>query len=561
MSFSEIASQIVKKSIRSAICIDDEFAEPYERKSKKIKSLIPKQLYVSFRKNWECSLDFYRYRNAKDWSLMKDNVLSNKDLVILDWELESISPKYLNTLKIFDDIVQHKTNQFVIIYTHSPDLDDIVTNIYAFFSKANISYKDFKIIEFEKLYEEITDEDSKDFKTELKRLISKDSIFNHKYKLDEILLGIGIEKRKIGLLMKSFKESFKFTDCNEILQVLLLKLYYLDGHTNIKSREVNKLKTDQITLNVDNTFVVITNKVSKENPDGIIPENLFSYFSKAITTSPNNSISLMACELKDLFRSNVAIIGHNIPKIDEKAFFNHWNNLRNEEDMSKEEADSQFKYFLIENWLNELSQFTINTSSSNLFFNAIEAYAEENNMFNLKDEDIVHIELLRLGALYSTLNIEKEQRTNKKIQFGDIFEIETNEGLNNSGEVLLSITPHCDAIRPNKKLKNQLHFIKGSIIKDKAGIHSALMDSEKDNYSFIEIHEKPLCIKWSIKPFTIHIVEGINDINNTIDVIIQGTQFKLKHSTILKENYTQRIANHSFSDAMRVGITLPSLKN
>ena len=560
MSFSDIATSIVKKSIRSAICIDDEFAEPYEAKNKKRNSQIPKKLYSSFRKDGECSLDFYRYRNWNDWTLKKENVLSNKDLIILDWELESIGNKYANTLKILDDIIQHRTNQFVIIYTHLQYVEEIRININAYFSKNNIQYKDIKIEDFIKVYEDITEDDYKLVDSEIKRLISRDKIFAHEHKLDAIFKSIGIDKKEIGLLMKSIKETFKINNCKDLLEVLLLKAYFLDSHTNNTHRSVKSVNSDKIILNVDNTLILITNKGSTKNPTGILPEKLFKYFTTAITTSPNNSISLMACELKDLFRSNVAIIGNNISNINEKAFFNHWNNLRTVKDITIEEADIQFKFFLIENWLTELSQFTINTTTHHLFFEALRKYAEENGMFNLPEDAINYDDIIKLGAHYSTINIGIEQRTNKKIQFGDIFEMLKIGNQQNLKEVLLSITPHCDSIRP-KKIKYLFHFIRGEVITNHEAKQKALLNSEKDHYSFIEIQRIPYCIKWNVKPFTIYVPEVNNDISNSIEVLIQDSKFQLKHLTLLKENYSQRIANYSFSDSMRVGITLPYLKN
>ncbi|PKP45157.1 MAG: hypothetical protein CVT94_18860 [Bacteroidetes bacterium HGW-Bacteroidetes-11] len=162
-----------------------------------------------------------------------------------------------------------------------------------------------------------------------------------------------------------------------------------------------------------------------------------------------------------------------------------------------------------------------------------------------------------MGAHYSTINVEITTRPNKKIQFGDIFSKE--EKSNKINEVFLSITPHCDSIRPSK-IDNLLHFVHGYVIVDSEEKKIALEKSETDYYSFLSIKGMPYCIKWKPKPFTIFIDEKINDTSNPIKIRYRENEFYLKHLTLLKENYTQRIANHSFSQSMRVGITLPSLK-
>jgi hypothetical protein len=123
-------------------------------------------------------------------------------------------------------------------------------------------------------------------------------------------------------------------------------------------------------------------------------------------------------------------------------------------------------------------------------------------------------------------------------------------------EVLLSLTPHCDSIRPDK-INHLLHFIRGKIIKNEGEIKKALENAEKEYYSFLNIENNPICIEWLPKPFSIYVRKENNDVTQLIDIEFKEVKFKLKHVTLLKENYTQRIANHSFSNAMRVGITLP----
>ncbi|RYE55821.1 MAG: hypothetical protein EOP48_09360 [Sphingobacteriales bacterium] len=78
LTFKDIAKNIIKKSIRSAVCIDDMFEEPYmdaasiqvrnielsQRDNKEIilDNKIPAKLYTSFRKVGLCDLDVYNFK-------------------------------------------------------------------------------------------------------------------------------------------------------------------------------------------------------------------------------------------------------------------------------------------------------------------------------------------------------------------------------------------------------------------------------------------------------------------------------------------------------------------
>lgn len=557
MSFNDLATQIVKKSVRSAICIDDEFAEPYEETNEKVRADIPRKLYQSFKTEGNCTLDFYRYKPEDNWVEKSKIVLSNKDLVILDWELDIETPKYKNTLSILESIINHGANQFLIIYTHSDDLEDIVLNIEAFYSKINIITQEKKVIQLAEYYEE-SGEDFEELETYIKRIVTKNIIFNHKADFKSILNKFGIIGKEFGQFIAKSKKYLGLSSEKDVLEFILLNIYRLNEFTNTIERKVQRVISEHVLLNINNTIVLISKKSEDGEENGkILPEHLFDSFTDAIVKKPSNAMALMACELKDVFRSNLAFIGIGIPQIDEKAFYFHWKNLRNEEDIEFKMADDQFRYFLLQTWLNEISQFTIKTSADISFFNALTFYGEEQKMFDPNADEPIE-ELIKLGAHYSTLNVEISQRADKKIQFGDIFWKQDSSTTMN--EVLLSITPHCDSIRPDK-INDLLHFIRGHVITLEEEKKVALQKSETEHFSFLNINGIAFCIKWHTKPFSIFIKKDNNDVSKLIEIKLKEVDFKLKHIAILKENYTQRIANQSFSHAMRVGITLPSIKN
>ena len=143
MDFDTVAKEIVSDSICSAVCVDNAFEEPYtptedpERDSFKI----PKKLYESF-KTQNCILDIYKYVDLNDWENKKENILRNKDLLILDWELTDGDPPYKDALEILLEAVRTESLPFVYIYTQEIDLNKVVLNIYAYFS--GISSEDLR---------------------------------------------------------------------------------------------------------------------------------------------------------------------------------------------------------------------------------------------------------------------------------------------------------------------------------------------------------------------------------------------------------------------------------
>ncbi|MCI1779221.1 MAG: response regulator receiver domain [Bacteroidales bacterium] len=559
MSFSELATQIVMTSIRSAICIDDQFAEPYEE-TKEFDTNYPKRLYNSFKNQGECLLDFYRYKSLEGWKSDSKRVLSNKDLIILDWELEedNIDCKYRNTLFVLDDIVNNGANQFVVIYTNQPELGEISGIVQSFYDKVNLQVPvsaDEKIVDlFEK---EGNDYSSLD--DAIERSINVGNIFTTKTKLFALLVDAGINRQDIGTFIRESKVLLNLKYESDVVRFLALKHFKLRSLKAKEPRAVFEIFGEYKIINIDDTLVLIVNKESAANGiTPIAPDNLFKSFQNAVIKKPNNAMAIMACELKDLIRSNAVHIGSRISQIDEKAFYYQWKNLREGVDIEEKDADRQFRFFLLHTWLNELSQFTLNVNSGSNFFDALKLYGEEKGLFDNMEDDNLSEELIKLGAIYSTINIASELRSDKKIQFGDIFLKRNGNG--STTEVLMSVTSHCDSLRP-KKIDNMLYFVKGEIEESAKNKKKALIFSEKDYYSFLFMDDKPIVIEWKLKPFSLFVTPNSNNVNHDIHLKYQQKNIILRYLTTLKENYTQRIANHSFGEAMRVGITLPCLKD
>lgn len=89
MNIEELSQEIIYRSINSAVCIDDSFIPPYEQGQAENDNFVrPKELYLSFRKDGKCDLDIYKYNGIEAFHNDKSYLFNNKDLLILDWELQ-----------------------------------------------------------------------------------------------------------------------------------------------------------------------------------------------------------------------------------------------------------------------------------------------------------------------------------------------------------------------------------------------------------------------------------------------------------------------------------------
>lgn len=95
----EEIKDLIADSIKSAVCIDDQYAEPYQKAPKNDKDAAT--LYHSFRQQGKCDLDIYNYNNLEEFIKAREYLFCNKELLILDWELSpSAQNVYEDSLKI-----------------------------------------------------------------------------------------------------------------------------------------------------------------------------------------------------------------------------------------------------------------------------------------------------------------------------------------------------------------------------------------------------------------------------------------------------------------------------
>lgn len=576
---NQIPTRIVRNAIRSAICIDDNYAAPY-RNSEGLNSEQPEKLYYSFRKDGKCDLDIYRFQGLEEWGKHK-HLLCNKDLMVLDWELDQTSKhKYSDTLEILKHNIKDKNVPFVVIYTQTQDLDSVSKTLLEKFN--NFNETDYvKLIKF--FNEEFKDfiEDKDDIETFLEEYTNffYEFIKSHD-KRDELfsefrnifLDKFGIKKKFISdhqekcrskelsgeplkRCLEAGEKRFE-KECFPLFERKIKKISsnfqechnYLDGFNQIANinlcneiKEVDSLKIINNRIHIEKhcysfggIIVLILHKQGEEN--GVSPNDLFNVFSEAITSNPHNLIHLISLELKDKFRNDFSTIGTKFNTVDEKAFLHHAKNY----EIGAEFSLNSFKNFVVKSWIHELSQYNLdlNLNSFDLIEELIKDYDSPNT-------EQFHNALADYAAMVSCVNLKN--RSNHKLGFGNLFKSEEY--------YFLCITPHCDCLRPSK-INNEFYFILGKEIK----IETALKGAETGDFTFCIIDGKPLSIEWKCKPFSSYISDE-NNLKLEKTILFKNESYPLEYICTLKENYAQRLSNNSFGYGYRIGIDLPHLKS
>ncbi|MCX6581063.1 MAG: response regulator receiver domain [Candidatus Aminicenantes bacterium] len=570
MNFDSAAKEIVANSIRSAICIDDEFVEPYEEARGNVKNVnTPKQLRELFRKS-NCSLDVYTYKGYPELETESEFVFKNRDLLILDWKLTDGPIKFKDALDILKDAVENPSLAFVLIYTNEQDLDDIEMQIRSFFNRKTESTKESNRRIYNQLLscldEEFFLKENSDSIPESAEAFFKDNKIKGVFKeffmngpSDEAVkdfkavirdyFGSQPDQQKIGAeFLKRFEETVKkLYGCDNLFKGCE-QIEFYNRNTYISPKPFHpdiychKLHGQLHALWVNNTYITIFNKIDT-------PDTVYKNFSSYLCCSPGNIMTLIALEMKNNFRENSGKVGKNLLAVDELAFFHHRRTLSDEE---------EFYDFLRNNWKHQVASFHLNSDSK--VFPVMDEYIDKNRINDTIDkrkngdkEESFRQELAKLNFQYSFHHTERKERD--YLRFGDIFSVQNSAEAIDIDGYLLNITAHCDCLRPDK-INYYFHFVSGKIDSLKNALK--YINNEDDCFSFFCPKNTPLCISWEIKPFTIFIPEEKRRFSPGFPIEIEiGKESKyLFYEGALLENYAQRIANKAFAHAARVGIDL-----
>ena len=327
--------EIISSSIINAICIDDEFCAPYEEGDGNFE--IPKSMCASFRDSHGCNLDVFHYTTKEKLKPIIDTLFKNRDLLIVDWELSpNDTIKYRDTLEIIEKGIASKSLRYIVIYTQSPSIEEIVKTILRYFSEYK---KDLTTVEdniIEKLDEfsnsNLLDDNGDAIWKMLKEGVSGLSLNPEKEK--EIKKSINQQFKtkfdskiqgELCYLIKNLVQEEGFKNINDAMNWLDLHAQCIETFYSCNAYEASLLTPHSI--HIDNTIVIVLQKETNPNgnviPNSVAPKDVFNKIVDSVSKVKNIRTFIFSILLKNVMNDEIAQWGKNLGNISERALVYH----------------------------------------------------------------------------------------------------------------------------------------------------------------------------------------------------------------------------------------------
>lgn len=531
--YQERAQQIITDSIKSAIFIDENARTFFQEKDDlngKREEEISVELYNNF-KSAGVSLDIHKFNLGDQTNTSIKNLLfSDRDLVLLDWHLDDHSGEEYS-LELLADIVNRPHIHFCAIYTSDDErqFETIFRNVLSYFSgESKEFYDDLNLV--------LEDIDGLN--------LIKEDLFYINVKRDLKDAGIKIHElnKNHRPIVQEILDAFKDGKQRSSKCALIKAAIALD--TTCKSEKAQIcpaiVSYESKTLVINNTIITILNK--EENK----PTVLLKKLAQQITSQKSSFTQLLGLEMQSILARNSAFIDDNLLSVSENAFIHHRNHYK------KEGLEYFFPEFVKNLFLEKINLCLRNSDLTLLESEVMDSFDQSKNA---TDE-----ELVSMNIFYNSTQLRTQ-----KVSFGDVFLHQTENG----PEYYICITALCDCLRSEDKVENKFFFAKGT----KISKHDALLLGDG---AFISYLNNSRIVIWSdhviaiedkhqkyspayIKPVQFTIVNpSYNEEGEIIFASLDKDGVKIQRTvtylTTIKQNYTQRIANHAYSHPLRVGI-------
>ncbi|RZJ92323.1 MAG: hypothetical protein EOO20_02210 [Chryseobacterium sp.] len=560
MSYEEKAFQILKESINSAIFIDEKakdfFADaPVDDNIAEEK--LSKDLYSSF-KSEGISLAVHKFvkTDIVDTAL-KSYLFKDRDLILLDWELDGNTGEEYS-LSLLSEVVEYPHINFCCIYTRTPRFEAIYAQIETFFSGMD-------------------EADYTDIQTKFSFLEGDGIIELNKWlKAEDKDLTQLTETTGVNLADHPLKDNNDFSDLELVKSIS--NAFTKNVKPKQKGRRAALISTEEDSFIINNTLIFLFKKDTANDPK---PSFLLRKIADQVVKNKNSFIQLLGLEMQSIFNSNESFIDENLLNSSTNALFSHRNMLK-----KKQKTDVTFSS-IIKKILVEHASLRLRTAKLSLLNTD---FLDEVSVNYNKVPEVE--EVLSLNTFYNSVTVQSLKEGDlPSLNFGDIF-------YDGKEFYYLCITALCDCYFPNK-IEHNYFFAVGKEIEAKLALSlgdtafiSFLPTGNCVIWGNIDI-PKPISVKkaglndaefeheklkaWSdaletflYKPFYIKPklfnVPGSKIEKNTIflrDITYKTDKGVVKEEinilpvsyiTTLRPDYTQRIANHSFSHPARVGV-------
>ncbi len=521
-NLEEVQKKIIYESINQVLCIDDKFSGPYAT-GDEINNT-EKDIFEALTKEGNCMVSMVQYTNGINFK----EIMNKKDLLILDWELGGVTGGCEEALEILYQAVLSDI-PFLCIYTNERDCQLIYNTIEDYFSK-------YTREEVEEFYSEVEDDELFDFeliKEKVKDFINLEDEEKRNYKTNLFnLMSIPSEKRRLPLFNMDSLEKLS----------LFLNNRYKRANGYGKDISVTNLpnKKSRQALNINGKILTVFQKTEELGLErSIAPKDLIKEYTNCFLLHPNSIFNLIGLRYKNTFKRLIYKQGRALRHISDEAFFYHYRQLQLEDDHIDENL--YFQDFLNNLYQGEVGNI-LNSGYEKIEDCILKELSEQCKSMKTQNNEE---ELLKINYYYSVNEMAKDN--SRKVAFGDIF-------YNFDGTYAICITPHCQCLRP-QKIDYDYLFLFGKLEETS---RSALEKPESDGnyFSYIKREREYKAIRWDIKLKMLYLSDSENTIKKdaAMNAIYHGNNYQLQYICQMKENYVQRLANHSIKEANKVGI-------
>ncbi|WP_341900572.1 response regulator receiver domain [Fluviicola taffensis] len=562
--FNQKAFDILNSSINSVVFIDEKakdfFTGPvnYDILEEKLSV----NLFNTFKENGK-SLAVHKFEvsNLTNPNTL-DYLFKGRDLILLDWELAGVAGQE-HSLKLLSRAVSTPHINFCCIYSSSTNFNEIPLFLDTYFSGISKdefdtiknSYNHIEPFEIQKIWNEGEE---------------KIDVFFQENDID--LENLPLEK---------LKNKSRYIILRYIYISLTSDKYIIPENPE---REFEVLTAGNDSFIINNTFVLALKKDVDSDSDY---NNLLKRISDAIVKNNGSFFQLLGLEMQSVFNSNERFIDETILKSSTEALFQFRNHLKDDKTFAT----------IIKKLLIEQATLKLRTAKLELL---------KPDFLDFKSQDLenktpTHDDLFQLNVFYNSVTVKGlHPESIPNLNFGDVF-------IDEKGTYYLCVTALCDCYDPNK-IQGNFYFVIGKEFKnidlalklgDTAFINFlptntavywgnlesakfAEIEKQKENESIdayrvrkltneIEGYRQFLYKPFYVKPqvFNVENNKLIDDKLRVWDISNKYSEqelnqnlncFNLTYITTLRNDYTQRIANHAFGHPARVGVDFVKIK-
>lgn len=557
--YSQKAFEILNSSINNVVFIDEKAKDFYsgtELNPDVAEEKLSFDLFTTFKKNGKnLAVHKFEKSNLDDPNTL-EYLFKGKDLILLDWELAELAGQEFS-LNLLNKAISTPYINFCCIYSSSSNFNQIPIFLDAFFS--GLTQVDFEAIRNEFSFFEPDD---------LQEVLNLDDENTAKF----------IEENELDI------NNFPIVHFKDKPNSFLLRLIHISLNIDkfiISENSINNyevLNTGDNSFMINNTFVLTLKKDFTEDSD---ITKLLKRISDVIVRNKGSFFQLLGLEMQSIFNSHERFIDDTILKSSTEALFQFRNHLNNDKTFGT----------IIKKLLIEQATLKLRTAKLELLKPDFLDFKSQELESKVPTPD----DLFQLNVFYNSVTVKGLHPDSvPNLNFGDIF-------IDEQENYYLCVTALCDCYEPNK-IQGNFYFVIGKVFKNidlalklgdtafisflpnNSAVYWGSLESAKfakidkqkaeesiDAYRVrklineIESYKQFLYKPFYVKPQVFN-VEDNKLINNKLRVWDISTKyseeqinqnincFNLTYITTLRNDYTQRIANHAFGHPARVGV-------